>query len=250
MPNGTVIMPGYKTTFKNRIKLANEEALKPSFNSRTRDDAGKSFSTELSKNIEHELGHQRTNSNWLIPDDLTNDFLIQNVRKDLFIDDLTKGEMNLTNYYSNPTEFDTRILNLKNDLRENGIVDFHKEPIKPEHIKELLSKKVNTEAEALQLKVFNDPRFKKGFNLNNPADVLLKEEYDAIWEKIYSLNKKSSPYTPSSDAFNLSYFWDEDFLAKLANKLPSLAIPAAVGIGTTYKFKKMEQVNVFHEGIS
>lgn len=229
MPNGSFIMPDAKISFKQRINLANEEISKPAYN--YQENAGKSFSTSLGKTIEHELGHQRTNANWLLPDDLTQDYLIQNVKKDLTVDELTSGSRNLTNYYSDPTEFDTRILNLKNSLRENGIVDFHKEPITKEHIDKLFSYKSNEEANELQKLVSNNEKYKKGFDLTTEEGRALKKEHDEIWDKIHMLNKKENPYSTSSDIHNLKYYWNSDFLAKMANKLPSLSGISATGIG-------------------
>jgi len=217
-------MPGYKQNFKQRINLANEEMVKPAY--QYREDAGKSYTRNLSSTIEHELGHQRTNSNWLLPDHLTKEFLTENLSNSGKKLAAEQGYDNFGfyNYHSEPTEFDTRLLNMKKDLKRQGIIDYTKSNDFKEELLNKLdisnTKPTDINKELKQL----DIDFAKG--------SISEKEYE-MFKKFYQNSKdlvtSGSNITVSKDTKDLLEYWDTKFLAEQMKKLPNIVIPTIVG---------------------
>ncbi len=236
VPNGTILMS--KQSFATRVRLANEEILKPAYQSKK--DAGKSFTKNVGGTVEHELGHQRTNSNWLLPDYLTQEYLQAGLRPEMAKVVQAEGGKKFMEYYSKPTEFDTRLLNLKRDLQGQGIIDYTKSnDFKKEHLEELFNVRkpknydeLTNKAGKLQKKIAENPKYKGGFDKTTEEGRLLRKQHDLEWEEFYSLNRQRNPGNPGDDARSLYKYWDIDFLVKQLKKLPAV-IPFAIAGGSS-----------------
>jgi len=175
------IMPGANPSLKIKLKYANTADNK---GLREVGHSGKSYVQSLYA-TEHELGHQRTNSEELLPNYITQEELLnpKNINryltaKDLY-NDLSKT-YNLSNYYSNPTEFEVRIRGLKEDIKNANINDYFMNKTKSDHIYTLM-------------------------------------------------NEKRKPWYVHPDSYDLTHYWSREFLAEMANKIPSLY---PIGLGT------------------
>jgi hypothetical protein len=225
-PDGTVLMPGYPLNFKRKVRLATEEILKPAY--QYREDAGKSFTRSLGSTIEHELGHQRTNSNWLLPDYLTKEYLTENISKTgkLIAEQEGDSAFGFAKYHSNPTEFDTRLLNMKKDLKRQGIIDYTKSnDFTPEMLDRLdiLSTKPADKAEMLK-------ELEEALSAGN----ITQERYEKAkkWlEKSKNLVTQGGDVTSTKDSVDLLKYWDKEFLAEQMRRLPLAPIVGATAAG-------------------
>lgn len=200
--------------------------------------------------VKHEYRHQATNSEELLPESLTKEDLLNNLTpegKVLMEKEIAENKKyRVDNYYSNPTEFDVRIRRLKDDLKENGIVDYFNEPVTQEHIAQLLEQqkaydeyeKVGTEKlwqefTAGRKEIKNNPNLTEA--QKKEATDLLKEKY----QKDQDLMDASKPAPPkiNKDTKDLLRYWSTEFLANKAGILPA-AIPVGIGIGVATQEKK------------
>lgn len=202
-------MPGHTPTFRQRVANANSNPYM------YQGDRGTS---QINNPVAawHELSHQRTNSDELLPDWFTRSFLEENAGIDA---------SNLE-YYGRPTEFDVRMKQLKKDLKAQGIHDYFKGPVTEEHIRQL---------DAANLKEHGDFLFR---NMTDEYRKLKKsgaslEELDAVKDKFYTdienLEKKVGALKTSQDTQDLLQRWDTEFLAKMAKKLPVVVGGAYLG---------------------
>ena len=74
--SSTVYVPGHTPTFKQKVNNAN--TLSPEMSSAS-GNKRKSFVIDMSA-TDHELSHQRTNTDELLPEYLTQDYLKQNIK--------------------------------------------------------------------------------------------------------------------------------------------------------------------------
>lgn len=202
-------MPGHTPTFKQRVANANTNPYMYE---------GDRGTSQINNPVAawHELSHQRTNSDELLPDWFTRSFLEENAGIDA---------SNLE-YYGRPTEFDVRMKQLKKDLKAQGIHDYFKGPVTEEHIRQL---------DAANLKEHGDFLFR---NMTDEYKKLKKsgaslEELDAVKDKFYTdienLEKKVGALKTSQDTQDLLQRWDTEFLAKMAKKLPVVVGGAYLG---------------------
>jgi len=236
VPNNTFIMPGSEgPSFKRKIQLANEEIVNPSYTEGIdgyNSQRGRAFSATADEAVDHELGHQRTNGDWLLPDEITKKFLTQNLSPEgyqLAEQEVRDGvDHGFYNYYSNPTEFDTRLMNFRKHLKREGIVDYTQtNDITPEHIKQ----------------IYNDIPVKEEWHgADYETAAMLKDQYKAneITKEQYDkwLNKALTPanrvrqYTKpgnmTRDTKALLKYHDPEFLSQMMKYLP---VVAPVGIG-------------------
>lgn len=153
--------PNHKPSFKQRI--ANANTRDPSMSYDFSDKKGKSFVKHF-RAVDHELGHQRTNSNELIPSFLTRDFLQDNFNANAKADLKAENAFGLKkefegDYHANPTEFEVRMRQLKTDLKNKGIADYFQRPIKPDDIYNLIDAKVGISKDTNDLLSFYSPEF-------------------------------------------------------------------------------------------
>lgn len=202
-------MPGYSPTFKQRVANANTNPYM------YEGDRGTSQINDPVASW-HELSHQRTNSDELLPDWLTRSLLEENSGIDA---------SNLE-YYAKPTEFDVRMKQLKKDLKAQGIHDYFKGPVTEEHIRQL---------DAANLKEHGDFLFR---NMTDEYRKLKKsgaslEELDSVKDKFYNdienLEKKVGTLKTSQDTQDLLQRWDTEFLAKMAKRIPVVVGGAYLG---------------------
>lgn len=153
--------PNHKPSFKQRI--ANANTRDPSMSYDFSDKKGKSFVKHF-RAVDHELGHQRTNSNELIPSFLTRDFLQDNFNANAKANLKAENAFGLKkefggDYHANPTEFEVRMRQLKTDLKNKGIADYFQRPIKPDDIYNLIDAKVGISKDTNDLLSFYSPEF-------------------------------------------------------------------------------------------
>ena len=233
---------------QTKVKYANTYHSAPELE-RFGEKAGNSYvNSEYA--VKHEYRHQATNSDELLPESLTKEDLLNNLTpegKVLMEKEIAENKKyRVDNYYSNPTEFDVRIRRLKDDLKENGIVDYFNEPVTQEHIAQLLEQqkaydeyeKIGTEKlwqefTAGRREIKNNPNLTEA--QKKEATDLLKEKY----EKDQDLMDASKPVAPkiNKDTKDLLRYWSTEFLANKAGILPA-AIPVGIGIGVATQEKK------------
>ena len=233
---------------QTKVKYANTYHSAPELE-RFGEKAGNSYvNSEYA--VKHEYRHQATNSEELLPESLTKEDLLNNLTpegKVLMEKEIAENKKyRVDNYYSNPTEFDVRIRRLKDDLKENGIVDYFNEPVTQEHIAQLLEQqkaydeyeKIGTEKlwqefTAGRREIKNNPNLTEA--QKKEATDLLKEKY----EKDQDLMDASKPAAPkiNKDTKDLLRYWSTEFLANKAGILPA-AIPVGIGIGVATQEKK------------
>jgi hypothetical protein len=244
LPNGTFIMPGYKPSFASRVRLANEEIIKPAFQSA--DDAGKSFTKNLGSTVEHELGHQRTNANWLIPDYLTKEYLTENLTKEgnMLASQEANSPFSFFNYYSDPTEFDTRLLNMKKDLKRQGIIDYTKSN---DFTEELLNK-----LDVSNSRPANIAEELKDLEIGFLKGDYTKEQYEKLknfYERSKNITTTSSNFTVTKDTKELLKYWNTKFLAEEMKKLPAIAPLMGVGgAGALYQYMQQPTERTYQMG--
>ena len=196
--------------FTGRVKYAD-------YNKSRFDKEGSSFVSNPSATF-HELRHQSTNGNDLLPDWLTNELLIRNAKKAP------------TTYLSKPTEFDVRIKQLKEDIKSSGIKDYYKESLTPDDIRKLPYVKVQEEADLLHKKFNIDyRRAKKEGDINKIKEI--KENY---LSKSNELTKKGYEASLSTDTEDLLEYWSPEFLSFMANKLPATIIGTGIAGSLLY----------------
>jgi hypothetical protein len=215
-----------KPNFRQRVNVANQNKNIP-------EGEGQSYLKNMSA-TDHELSHQRTNSNELLPDYLTRDYLWSNTKqsiKDSPMDQIS-GEFGHYNYYANPTEFEVRLRQLKKDLKREGIVDYFNTPVEKHHIQTLLDRRssLNDEYADLmkqqhKLQKYN-PKTKK-YELSDAN----REKYFELQDRLVDmfLGKGISKANISSDSEDLLQRWDIKFLSEQAKRIPAL-IPY-IGVG-------------------
>lgn len=207
-----IYIPGHTPTFKQKILNANTN---PDWKVMTSNkNSGKSL-IEVMDAGPHELSHQRTNGNELLPDWLTKKELQDNVRAELTADELSSGQYNFNDYYSKPTEFDVRAKQLKEDLKNAGIIDYFKtNEFTPEHITKLQELEHNPQS----FKDFNEA-YRKWKNKE-----ISSAEYNAAKFK-YENTKNPTLSTESKD---LIKYWTPEYLAQALKLLPA-TVPAVIG---------------------
>jgi len=226
-------------TYTPKQYLVNDRVrLNPNFKTKVLDANENKFldeKTGISKvadlgSLEHELNHQRTNANELLPDYLTKDYLQKNLKNGANITE--KGEYSFEKYHSNPTEFEVRTRIMKEDLKNAGIVDYFKtDEITPEHIKKL--------SEISHEPSVDFKEFTKIHKKWKAGEIPSKDYYDAKikWQKLDDDNSVNYMQQGSKDL--LKYFTPE-FLSKNLNKLP-LVGAAALGTNKLNSMKKNEK---------
>jgi hypothetical protein len=234
--------------FETKLKYANTHPNNPIFEL-FGEQAGNSY-VNAEHAVKHEYRHQATNSAELLPESLTREDLLGNLTpegKALMEKEIAENKKyRVDNYYSTPTEFDVRIRRLKDDLKENGIVDYHNEPVTEEHIAQLLEKqKAYDEYEQVGAdKLWEEFTAKRREIKNNPnlTEAQKKEATDSLkeqFEKDTDAMDASKPAPPkiNKDTKDLLRYWSYDFLANKAGMLPA-AIPVGIGIGAAMQEKK------------
>lgn len=209
---------------------------------------GKSY-VSSERSVKHEYDHQRTNANELLPDFLTNEHLLGNLTpegKALMQQEISSNaKYRVDNYYAKPTEFDVRVRRLKEDLKENGIVDYFNEPITEEHIAQLLEKHAQNEAnlDELSKRLWQEFQTDKKAIRQNTAlsEAEKKAEIEKLTDNYMEHDNQLVSKKPKNaihrNTDQLLKYWSPEFLAKTANKLP-VAIPVGIGIGAATQQKK------------
>ena len=217
-------IPGHTPTFKQKVANANTKLDWKSMSSS--DEAGTSLIQNMSSGP-HELRHQTTNANELLPEWLTKKQLQDDIREDLSADELLKlnqGQYNFNNYYTDPTEFDVRIRQLKEDLKNQGIIDYHQSnDFTEDQIRQLQQLETSPQS----FKEFNDAhrRWKNG--------EISSEEYNAAK---FKFENTENPTVLSQESKDLFKYWDPKYLAQMMKLLPAVA-PAVIGVEALKKKK-------------
>ena len=207
-------------TFKTKVIDANE-------NKFLDEKTGISKVADLGS-LQHELNHQRTNADELLPDYLTKNHLQENLKKGNFTD---KELSEFKNYYSNPTEFEVRSRIMKEDLKNAGIVDYFKtDEITPEHINKLLEISHEPSAEFKE--------FAKIHKKWKAGEVPNKDYYEAKIKFQNSDDANQNNYM-TKDSHELLRYFTPEFLSKNLNKLP--LVGAAIGTSKLNSMKKNEK---------
>lgn len=223
-----------KPNFRQRVNVANQNKTIP-------EGEGQSYLKNMSA-TDHELSHQRTNSNELLPDYLTRDYLWNNTKRQIKDSPMNEisGEYGHYNYYSYPTEFEVRLRQLKKDLKREGIVDYFNTPVEEHHIQTLLDRHSSLTDEYADI-------MKKQHRLQtyNPetkryeVSDLNREKYFELQNKLDDIEfsgKGISKANISKDSEDLLKRWDIKFLSEQAKKLPVL-IPF-IGTGALMQNKE------------
>jgi hypothetical protein len=243
VPEGSTIMDKNSLTFRSKLNLAAEEMDKPAFQSRW--NAGRSFTNNLGSTVEHELGHQRTNADWLLPDHLKKDFLLQNATTEGKALGAKEGDASygLSAYHSKPTEFDTRLLNMKRDLKRQNLIDYTtSNEFTPEHIKKLKL------TENVERRVPKSERLKDVEDAYKVGDIspAKYKRFKHFYEKGYINDQVSLTSTRhgSQDSESLLKYWSPEFLADQMRKLPAVAAPIGLaGAAGVTEFKNGGPLN-------
>jgi hypothetical protein len=228
-------------SFSQRVKNANNSNIVGS----TR---GESY-VSSERSVKHEYDHQRTNTSELLPDFLKQEDLIANMsdegmargRREIAEGGKYRGD----NYYSKPTEFDVRVRRIKEDLKENGIVDYFNEPITEKHITQLLEKQAQNETNSADLakRLWREFQTDKKAVRENTAlsEVEKKAEIQKLTDQYIEhdtqLTSKKPKNAVHKNTEQLLRYWNPDFIAKTANLLPA-AIPVGIGVGVATQEKK------------
>lgn len=240
--SSTVYVPGHTPTFKQKVNNAN--TLSPEMSSAS-GNKRKSFVIDMSA-TDHELSHQRTNTDELLPEYLTQDYLKQNIKPEFREEILNNPEHDFNTYYSKPTEFDVRIKQLKNDLKREGINDYFKAPMDEEHLSRLEQKHLRglQELEA-------ETEFKKFTNTykeakkNKVSQTKLDELKNNFYKKLEGVQSKYKFKNTSRDSEDLFKYFTPEFIAKEANKLPAL-LPVGLGIGAASQIEQQRQGGIIN----
>ena len=239
--------PGYigKPSFEARVRNAN--STNPNIVGSS-DRSGRSY-VAREASVNHEYRHQATNQDELLPDFMTEAHLRENMSeagKAKTKAQVEAGKKNTgDNYYSNPTEFDVRVRRLKEDLKENGIVDYFEGPITEEHINQLLAKQVQNETNSKDMaqRLWQEFQTDKKAIRENTAlsDVEKKAEIQKLKDRYIEHDNQLTTKKPKnvvhSNVQDLLDYWDPDFIANIANFLPA-AIPVGIGVGVATQEKK------------
>jgi N-acetyl-anhydromuramyl-L-alanine amidase AmpD/predicted metal-dependent hydrolase len=217
-------IPGYTPTFKQKVANANTKLDWKTMSSS--DEAGTSLIQNMNAGP-HELRHQTTNGDELLPDWLTKKELQDNIREDLPTSELLKlneGQYSFNNYHSKPTEFDVRARQLKEDLKNQGIIDYHQSnDFTEDQIRQLQQLETSPQS----FKEFNDAhrRWKNG--------EISSDEYNAAK---FKFENTENPTVLSQESKDLFKYWDPKFLAEMLKLLP-VAAPAVIGVESLKKKK-------------
>jgi len=196
-----VYPPWRRSTFAERVNNANTNKLQIL-------GRGQSHINDPSA-AWHELSHQRTNADELLPNELTRSHLEENA--DPFAEDLQ--------YHAMPTEFDVRLRQLKEDLKTQGINDYFKTPVTEEHINMLDAAKLKAETEDL----LNQAKFKyRELKASGAPEETLKNVQNQYYDNLKLLENKMGNIKTSTDTQDLLTRWSPEFLAKKARTLPAL----------------------------
>lgn len=237
-----------RPNFSQRVRVANQNKEIP-------EGEGQSYLKHFSA-TDHELSHQRTNSTELLPDYLTQEYLWKNTRPSIQEQPMSKAfsEYGDYKYYSNPTEFEVRMRQLREDLKREGIVDYFKEPIQQKHIEELAAKSSGLTSEygdimrqQHKLQKYN-PETKK-FEIN-PEN---RENYFELENRLMELEAAGnmSQANISQDTRDLLDRWNMKFLAENARKLPGVlpyVLPISTGLGTGYMMQNQKPKGTYQMG--
>jgi hypothetical protein len=214
-----IYMPGHTPTFKQKVENAN--TLFPEMYNRPGTNR-KSFVTDISA-TSHELDHQRTNANELLPEYLTKDYLKQNIKPE-FVDEIANNPEHVFNtYYSKPTEFDVRVKQLKRDLKREGINDYFVAPMEETHV-DMLTQEYSRALQELE----GDAAFKrvnaeyKQAKNNNATDSELEQIKNKFYTNAKEINDKYTFKNISKDTEDLLKYFNPSFLVKEANRLPAI----------------------------
>lgn len=213
-----VYLPGHTPTFKQKVNNANT-------NKFSSNDRGKSY-LKVFDATDHELSHQRTNADELLPNFLTDEFLKKNVKPEInneleIVKDLGENSVQFDNfkYQTRPTEFEVRLRQLKEDLKSNNINDYFKNPMTEEHINDLLKPELEQSKIEQELFTSFNKKYREAKNsgMNNQELQKLKDSYFEDLDKI-----KIKKNTISGDTQDLLKYYSPKFLAEIANKLPAI----------------------------
>ena len=237
-----------RPNFSQRVRVANQNKQIP-------EGEGQSYLKHFSA-TDHELSHQRTNSRELLPDYLTQEYLWKNTRPSIQEKPMSEvmSQFGDYKYYSDPTEFEVRMRQLREDLKREGIVDYFKEPIQQKHIEELATKYSGLTTEygdimrqQHKLKKYNPET--KSFEVS-PEN---KEKYFELEDKLMELENagKVSQANMSKDTKDLLDRWNMKFLAENARRLPGVlpyALPIGGGLGAGYIMQKQKPKGTYQLG--
>jgi len=181
-----------------------------------KDYIGNSFIKDFNKDLaEHELGHQRTNSDQYLPKWLNQGFLENNF----------KGGLG-RRYFSDPSEFDSRLGALKRDLRRTGIVDHFNKPIKLEHVQELDNMTKRVETEEFKNYISKARKFQEPY-INGEKSMDSKEYRDFIddyYKRIENDNHIVKQPHVSKGSRELMGSFNHEFISKMARSYPVAAV--------------------------
>lgn len=205
-------MPGHAPTFKQRVANANTNDYQ------YQNNQGISHISDPSTTW-HELSHQRTNANELLPNELTRSHLEENALP--FAENLE--------YHAMPTEFDVRLRQLKEDLKTQGINDYFNTPVTAEHISKLDASRLKDEGDFLFKEMKNQYRELKNSGASEDVLEKVKNQY---FNNIGKLDEKMGTIKTSTDTQDLLERWTPEFLAKKARTLPALFPAAGIAGGS------------------
>ena len=205
-------MPGNAPTFKQRVANANTNDYQ------YQNNQGISHISDPSTTW-HELSHQRTNADELLPNELTRSHLEENALP--FAENLE--------YHAMPTEFDVRLRQLKEDLKTQGINDYFNTPVTAEHISKLDASKLKDEGDFLFKEMKNQYRELKNSGASEDVLEKVKNQY---FNNIGKLDEKMGTIKTSTDTQDLLKRWTPEFLAKKARTLPALFPAAGIAGGS------------------
>jgi hypothetical protein len=169
----------------------------------------------------HELGHQRTNNNELLPDFLTKKYLQQNSTQY----DNPFYEADNMDYFADPSEFEVRLKQLKEDLKTEGIADYFQRPISAEDIKKSSAFRLK-DTQKNMIREMRDVRKRMEKLGASSEDLkLLSKTFNKDVDKVEQIIR---PY--STETQQLIENWSPSFLAKMAGRIP-LTIPGVIGGG-------------------
>jgi len=206
-------MPGHTPTFKQKVANANTNEYM------YQEDNG---TAQISNPVAtwHELSHQRTNSDELLPNWLTRSHLEENT-----LDPYVTG----LDYHAKPTEFEVRLRQLKEDLKTQGINDYFTTPITEEHINQLDAAKLKKEGDLL----FNNMKAEyRAIKNAGGSEADLEKIKNQYFNNINNLESQIGKTKTSEDTQELLKRWPAKFLAEKARTLPAL-VPITGAVGGT-----------------
>lgn len=225
-------IPGYKPTFKQKVNNANT-------NKWSSEDRGKSY-LRVFDATDHELSHQRTNADELLPNFLDEEFLQKNVKPEIHeelnvVKDLGENSVQYDNfkYQTKPTEFEVRLRQLKEDLKSNNINDYFNQPTTEEHINSLLKPELEQAKQETDLFTSFNKSYREAKNKGVSGEELqkIKDKYFEDLDKI-----KVKKHNISGDTQDLLKYYSPKFLSEMANKLPA-ALPFYLYLNNQNKSK-------------